>query len=181
MPGFESQQLSTERHSLSADKQALRGAPLISACKAALSSYPCLCLASAALMLGFESPVRLRQWMRLGKPTTIASIIGSYQCEHVRSRPISETKHVWANSVLRSGTTRESLVIYVFIFFRENQPHTSISLPPINRIRGSCSNWWNASASSVKIGTIQRRLAWPLRKDDTAKIENVSLFCSSKS
>ena len=84
------------------------------ACKAALSSYPCLWLASAALMLGFESPVRLRQWIRLGKPTTIASIIGSYQCEHVRSRPISETKHVWANSVLRSGTTRESLVIYVF-------------------------------------------------------------------
>ena len=35
---------------------------------------------------------------------------------------------------------------------------------------------WNASASSVKIGTIQRRLAWPLRKDDTAKIEKVSLF-----
>ena len=25
--------------------------------------------------------------------------------------------------------------------------------------------------SSVKIGTIQRRLAWPLRKDDTHKIE----------
>ena len=30
--------------------------------------------------------------------------------------------------------------------------------------------------TSVKIGTIQRRLAWPLRKDDTAKIEMVSNF-----
>ena len=27
----------------------------------------------------------------------------------------------------------------------------------------------NSSESSVKIGTIQRRLAWPLRKDDTQK------------
>ena len=28
--------------------------------------------------------------------------------------------------------------------------------------------------SSVKIGTIQRRLAWPLRKDDTHKSRSVS-------
>jgi len=28
--------------------------------------------------------------------------------------------------------------------------------------------------SSVKIGTIQRRLAWPLRKDDTQKSRMVS-------
>ena len=34
----------------------------------------------------------------------------------------------------------------------------------------------NASASSVKIGTIQRRLAWPLDQGWHAKIENVSLF-----
>lgn len=37
--------------------------------------------------------------------------------------------------------------------------------------------------SSVKIGTIQRRLAWPLRKDDTHKSRSVSNFfvtlCSS--
>ena len=34
--------------------------------------------------------------------------------------------------------------------------------------------------SSVKIGTIQRRLAWPLRKDDTHKSRSVNivfLFC----
>ena len=30
--------------------------------------------------------------------------------------------------------------------------------------------------SSVKIGTIQRRLAWPLRKDDTHKSRSVNMF-----
>ena len=30
--------------------------------------------------------------------------------------------------------------------------------------------------SSVKIGTIQRRLAWPLRKDDTHKSRSVQSF-----
>ena len=34
--------------------------------------------------------------------------------------------------------------------------------------------------SSVKIGTIQRRLAWPLRKDDTHKSRSVSHFCSPR-
>ena len=35
--------------------------------------------------------------------------------------------------------------------------------------------------SSVKIGTIQRRLAWPLRKDDTHKSRSVNnFFCQSK-
>ena len=31
--------------------------------------------------------------------------------------------------------------------------------------------------SSVKIGTIQRRLAWPLRKDDTQNREAFHIFC----
>ena len=31
--------------------------------------------------------------------------------------------------------------------------------------------------SSVKIGTIQRGLAWPLRTDDTHKSRSVSIFC----
>ena len=31
--------------------------------------------------------------------------------------------------------------------------------------------------SSVKIGTIQRRLAWPLRKDDTHKSRSVPICC----
>jgi hypothetical protein len=35
--------------------------------------------------------------------------------------------------------------------------------------------------SSVKIGTIQRRLAWPLRKDDTHKSRSVNNFLPKKS
>ena len=33
--------------------------------------------------------------------------------------------------------------------------------------------------SSVKIGTIQRKLAWPLRKDDTLKSGSVLIFCKT--
>ncbi|XP_050944189.1 uncharacterized protein LOC103495833 isoform X2 [Cucumis melo] len=36
------------------------------------------------------------------------------------------------------------------------------------------------SGTSDKIGTIQRRLAWPLRKDDTHKSRNGVPLCSSK-
>ena len=53
------------------------------------------------------------------------------------------------------------------------------SVPPTYDLAFRFVIGWNASASSVKIGTIQRRLAWPLRKDDTAKIENVSLFIAT--
>ena len=34
--------------------------------------------------------------------------------------------------------------------------------------------------SSVKIGTIQRRLAWPLRKDDTHKSRSVNNYIHTK-
>ena len=34
--------------------------------------------------------------------------------------------------------------------------------------------------SSVKIGTIQRRFAWPLRKDDTHKSKSVNFFFESR-
>jgi hypothetical protein len=37
---------------------------------------------------------------------------------------------------------------------------------------------WDPHGSSVKIGTIQRRLAWPLRKDDTLKSRSVYPFFS---
>ncbi|KAG4396046.1 hypothetical protein JHK82_053166 [Glycine max] len=36
------------------------------------------------------------------------------------------------------------------------------------------TTWIVPSGTSDKIGTIQRRLAWPLRKDDTHKSRNVS-------
>ena len=35
---------------------------------------------------------------------------------------------------------------------------------------------WSPSGPSVKIGTIQRRLAWPLRKDDTHKSRMYHFF-----
>ena len=42
-------------------------------------------------------------------------IVRSYHGENVRSRPISETKHHWANSVLTWGTSWESLVLNVIL------------------------------------------------------------------
>ena len=51
----------------------------------------------------------------------------------------------------------------------DGQQHKRKSLPgfcALDSLRGS----------SVKIGTIQRRLAWPLRKDDTHKSRSVNNF-----
>ena len=48
-----------------------------------------------------------------GASCFITDIIRSYPAETVASRPICETKRQWANSVLRWGTTRESLVVNV--------------------------------------------------------------------
>ena len=72
------------------------------------------------------------------------------------------------------------------------QPWPAASRGP--RSGASCSPRWRASGprgvqrkldslrgSSVKIGTIQRRLAWPLRKDDTHKSRSVNNFLSMKS
>ncbi|KHN48479.1 hypothetical protein glysoja_044423, partial [Glycine soja] len=39
--------------------------------------------------------------------------------------------------------------------------------------------WVVPSGTSDKIGTIQRRLAWPLRKDDTHKSRNGPNFFSN--
>ena len=44
--------------------------------------------------------------------------------------------------------------------------HTVVNPVALDSLRGS----------SVKIGTIQRRLAWPLRKDDTHKSRSVNNF-----
>ena len=43
--------------------------------------------------------------------------------------------------------------------------------------RATIMNLDSLRGSSVKIGTIQRRLAWPLRKDDTHKSRSVQNFC----
>ena len=44
------------------------------------------------------------------------------------------------------------------------------------RQRGCQVHLDSLRGSSVKIGTIQRRLAWPLRKDDTHKSRSVNNF-----
>ena len=50
------------------------------------------------------------------------------------------------------------------------------------RLTNSVRNWRTLGASfgctSFKIGTIQRRLAWPLRKDDTQNREAFHIFTS---
>ena len=50
--------------------------------------------------------------------------------------------------------------------FAANKPQRNSRLVLLDSLRGS----------SVKIGTIQRRLAWPLRKDDTHKSRSVTNF-----
>ena len=47
----------------------------------------------------------------------------------------------------------------------------SVGRPLLDSLRGS----------SVEIGTIQRRLAWPLRKDDTHKSRSVTIFLRNPS
>ena len=57
-------------------------------------------------------------------------------------------------------------------FFRKRSSNNTVVFLPLvelDSLRGS----------SVKIGTIQRRLAWPLRKDDTHKSRSVNNFFAS--
>ena len=56
-----------------------------------------------------------------------------------------------------------SSVFILFLFAAHSLPAAAAML---DSLRGS----------SVKIGTIQRRLAWPLRKDDTHKSRSVNNF-----
>ena len=63
-------------------------------------------------------------------------------------------------------------------FFQAGHLHFSLS----SRLRCRCckinSDYLELFGASVKIGTIQRRLAWPLRKDDTHKSRSVNNFFS---
>ena len=51
---------------------------------------------------------------------------------------------------------------------------------PVERVKinqlGHCATLDSFRGSSVKVGTIQRRLAWPLRKDDTHKSRSDTSF-----
>ena len=52
---------------------------------------------------------------------------------------------------------------------------------PVERVKidqlGQTATLDSFRGSSVKIGTVQRRLAWPLRKDDTHKSRSDTSFC----
>ena len=48
------------------------------------------------------------------------------------------------------------------------------------RLRNAISSSGVKAVSYDKIGTIQRRLAWPLRKDDTHKSRTYHFFCLPK-
>ena len=109
-----------------------------------------------------------------------------YYHEHTGSLSNSEVKRGKARLVLGSGTAWEPLrVLTAFgplvLILMSNSAKPSLDrsrlyhCPCPNsrcyRIRGFPSGF-----PSVKIGTIQRRLAWPLRKDDTHKSRSVTNF-----
>ena len=123
-----------------------------------------------------------------------------YRHFHIRCRPYyheytgslsnSEVKRGKARLVLGSGTAWEPLRVLtalgpLVLILMSNSAKPSLDrsrlyhCPCPNsrcyRIRGFPSGF-----PSVKIGTIQRRLAWPLRKDDTHKSRSVTnFFCFS--
>jgi len=73
----------------------------------------------------------------------------------------------WSHGHSPAAPLRRRFLIYLLLSpgsVRPHQPRWSLKL--LDSLRGS----------SVKIGTIQRRLAWPLRKDDTHKSRSVSNF-----
>ena len=63
--------------------------------------------------------------------------------------------------------------VYLWIFATVKRPSWFQAFPPMPLVLDSLRG------SSVKIGTIQRRLAWPLRKDDTHKSRSVLNFLPS--
>ena len=58
----------------------------------------------------------------------VAGIIRSYLAESTGSHPNSEVKQLWACTVLRWGTTRESQVTHVF---DSDIPDDAVSIPPM--------------------------------------------------
>ena len=78
--------------------------------------------------------------------------------------------------ILRSGRrgrgfdSRTAPDIYFFLFFFFcTKPYCGVLRVPAGKIRNVRMRSEPRKRSSAKIGTIQRRLAWPLRKDDTHK------------
>ena len=118
-----------------------------------------------------------------------------YRHFHIRCRPYyheytgslsnSEVKRGKARLVLGSGTAWEPL--RVLTAFHHHLSYWGLFLNPLLRslrysqpFKDIKELGFPSGFPSVKIGTIQRRLAWPLRKDDTHKSRSVTnFFCFS--
>ena len=80
-------------------------------------------------------------------------IVGSYQGENVRSRPISETKHLWACSVLRWGTTRESQVLVRFyLLLPKPYPYLKFYVPFTHQVADPVAQWLRRVTTNHEIG-----------------------------
>ena len=71
----------------------------------------------------------------------------------------------------RRGEGPRTTMCWVYIPLRAEFLRTpsgaSGKLMPFNNSTSTCTHQTSARSPAVKLGTIQRRLAWPLRKDDT--------------
>ena len=104
-----------------------------------------------------------------------------YYHEHTGSLSNSEVKRGKARLVLGSGTAWEPL--RVLTAFHHHLSYWGLFLNPLLRslrysqpFKDIKEFGFPSGFPSVKIGTIQRRLAWPLRKDDTHKSRSVTNF-----
>ena len=90
--------------------------------------------------------------------------------KETRTKP---TKMARKKSTLRmTRTTTDTLPTYNFYYTLA----TATKSQSRGRRHGPQATRSCLRGSSVKIGTIQRRLAWPLRKDDTHKSRSVNNF-----
>ena len=104
-----------------------------------------------------------------------------YYHEYTGSLSNSEVKRGKARLVLGSGTAWEPL--RVLTAFHHHLSYWGLFLNPLLRSLRYSQPFkdikvigFPSGFPSVKIGTIQRRLAWPLRKDDTHKSRSVTNF-----
>ena len=88
---------------------------------------------------------------------------GAYRTAKTRQRAPSRVSVKSALSAIEANIEMEAHALFRICIAHNLAERALILLDPL---RGS----------SVKIGTIQRRLAWPLRKDDTHKSRSVHNF-----
>ena len=84
-----------------------------------------------------------------------------------------------------SGTFRSDRPVHYWRLHLKSKLklHQEIALCISLLLNQNCIKWYEVSkcvyfgSTYTKIGTIQRRLAWPLRKDDTQNREAFHIFC----